>query len=96
MPNTESPRYSVLCIDDEQNILRSIKRALFSLKIDLTLAESGEQALAIMEQKTVHVVISDMKMPKGGPKLSPEVIADFEKWVAAGVPDPRKNKPSKE
>ena len=45
MPNTEAatPRYSVLCVDDEQNILRSIKRALFSLKIDLTLANSGEK-----------------------------------------------------
>ena len=65
MPNTEAAtsRYSVLCVDDEQNILRSIKRALFSLKIDLTLAESGEEALAIMAQKTIHVVISDMKMP---------------------------------
>lgn len=66
MSNTEisgTPVYSVLCVDDEQNILRAIKRALFSLKIDLTLAESGEQALAIMAQKTIHVVISDMKMP---------------------------------
>jgi len=26
--------------------------------------------------------------PKG--KLSPEVIADFEKWIAMGAPDPRK------
>jgi mono/diheme cytochrome c family protein len=38
----------------------------------------------------------DMKMPKGGPKLSPEVIADFEKWVIDGAPDPRASKPSKE
>ncbi|MEE2942965.1 MAG: DUF1553 domain-containing protein [Verrucomicrobiota bacterium] len=39
---------------------------------------------------------SDMKMPKGGPKLSPEVISDFEKWVAAGAPDPRTKKPTKD
>ena len=80
MPNTEAatPRYSVLCVDDEQNILRSIKRALFSLKIDLTLAESGEEALAIMEQKTIHVVISDMKMPHmTGAELLEKVAAKY-------------------
>ena len=40
--------------------------------------------------------IPDMKMPKGGPKLSPEVIADFENWIISGAPDPRASKPSKE
>ena len=80
MPNTEAatPRYSVLCVDDEQNILRSIKRALFSMKIDLTLAKSGEEALAIMEQKTIHVVISDMKMPHmTGAELLEKVAAKY-------------------
>ncbi|TPV57926.1 response regulator [Aestuariibacter sp. GS-14] len=61
--HTEQVRYQVLCVDDEQNILRAIKRALFSLDVDLTLADSGDKALAIMQEKTIHVVISDMKMP---------------------------------
>ncbi|GGF69497.1 response regulator [Alteromonas lipolytica] len=61
---SESPKYTVLCVDDEQNILRSIKRALFSLKIELVLADSGEQALEILAKKPVHVIISDMKMPQ--------------------------------
>ena len=37
---------------------------------------------------------SDLRMPKSGPKLSPEVIADFVKWVAAGAYDPRDKPPS--
>ena len=80
MSNTEAttPIYSVLCVDDEQNILRSIKRALFSMKIDLTLVESGEEALAIMAQKTIHVVISDMKMPHmTGAELLEKVAAKY-------------------
>jgi hypothetical protein len=31
----------------------------------------------------------DLKMPPKGPKLAPEVIADFETWVRRGAPDPR-------
>ena len=68
------------------------------------LAEGGDSGSLLEEDEPLKSFLlqvirhedSDMKMPKGGPKLSPEVIEDFEKWVAAGVPDPRKNKPSKE
>ncbi|KXJ60031.1 MAG: response regulator [Alteromonas sp. Nap_26] len=56
--------YTVLFVDDEPNILRAIKRALFSMNITLLLAESGEKALELMEKHDVHVVISDMKMPQ--------------------------------
>ncbi len=31
----------------------------------------------------------DLKMPLKRPKLSDAVIADFEKWIAMGAPDPR-------
>ena len=31
----------------------------------------------------------DLKMPKKRPKLSDASIADFEKWIAQGAPDPR-------
>ena len=56
--------YTVLFVDDEPNILRAIKRALFSMNITLLLAEGGEKALELMEKHDVHVVISDMKMPQ--------------------------------
>ena len=75
---TEQVKYQVLCVDDEQNILRSIKRALFSLDVDLTLVDSGEKALAIMKEKTIHVVISDMKMPgMTGAELLEQVAAHY-------------------
>jgi cytochrome c553 len=37
---------------------------------------------------------SDLQMPpkKEGGKLSDEIIADFEKWIAMGAPDPRDGK----
>ncbi len=38
----------------------------------------------------------DLKMPKDGPKLSPPVIKNFERWIAMGAPDPRLKSPTKE
>lgn len=38
----------------------------------------------------------DLKMPDGGAKLSPQTIADFEKWFASGAFDPRDAPPTSE
>lgn len=38
----------------------------------------------------------DLEMPKAGVKLDPPIVADFEKWIAMGAPDPRDNPPSDE
>ncbi len=35
-------------------------------------------------------------MPKNGPKLDKSVIADFEKWITLGMPDPRDKPPTAE
>lgn len=36
----------------------------------------------------------DLEMPKAGVKLDPPIVADFEKWIAMGAPDPRDNPPT--
>ena len=36
----------------------------------------------------------DLKMPDKSPKLDDKVIADFEKWIAMGAPDPRDEPPT--
>ncbi len=36
------------------------------------------------------------KMPKNGPRLPAAVVADFEKWVSLGAPDPRDHAPPAE
>src|SRR5205823_7612464 len=38
--------------------------------------------------KAIRYAEPDLHMPPKG-KLPPEVIADFEKWIAMGAPDPR-------
>src|SRR5687768_2808725 len=36
----------------------------------------------------------DLKMPDKSPKLDDAVIADFEKWIGMGAPDPRDDPPA--
>lgn len=38
--------------------------------------------------------IQGSEMPEGGPKLDDAVVADFEKWLEMGAPDPRADPPS--
>lgn len=40
-----------------------------------------------------HEVVG-MNMPQDGAKLDDRVIADFEKWIAMGAPDPREKPPT--
>jgi len=53
----------ILCVDDEPNILQAYKRNLRK-DFDIYLAESGAEALAMMESDGPFAVISsDMRMP---------------------------------
>ncbi|WP_133469373.1 response regulator [Paraglaciecola marina] len=60
----ETPPMTVLCVDDELNILKSMKRLLYKQNFQLLLAESGSIALELMEKHKVQLIISDMKMPE--------------------------------
>ena len=56
---------SVLFVDDEPHILSGMKRMLRPLRkgLDMSFAESGKQALSVMEDKPFNAVVSDMRMP---------------------------------
>jgi len=54
----------ILCIDDEQNVLRSLKRLFLDDPYEVLTAPSGAEGLLILAQSgTVPVVISDYRMP---------------------------------
>ncbi len=55
---------SVLFVDDEKSVLSSLERFLISEPYQKLFSQSAEAALEIFENQSVHVVISDMKMPK--------------------------------
>lgn len=56
-------KITVLYVDDEQNNLFSFK-ATFRVKYNVLTAISGDEALKILDEKPVHIVITDQRMPE--------------------------------
>ena len=54
---------TLLLVDDEPNILRALQRVLRREPYRLLTAANGEQALAIMHESAVDLVVSDSRMP---------------------------------
>lgn len=55
---------SVLFVDDEKNILSSLKRLFRNEGYDIYLANSGKEGLDVLETNNINLVISDMRMPE--------------------------------
>jgi DNA-binding NtrC family response regulator len=53
----------ILVVDDEEEILHSL-RGLLRLEFEVYTAKSGQEALEIMTQQPIHVVLSDQRMPE--------------------------------
>ena len=58
---------------------------------DTIVPGHAEESLLI---KSIRHEDPDLKMPAKSPKLDDKVIADFEKWVNMGAPDPRDEPPA--
>ena len=54
---------SLLIVDDEPNVLKSLKRLLLDTDYRIFTAESGEEGLKVFEENEINVVISDYRMP---------------------------------
>ncbi len=54
---------TLLFVDDERNILSSLKRLFRPRGYRIFTALSGKEGLAVMEKETVDLVVSDMRMP---------------------------------
>jgi len=53
----------VMLIDDEADFLDAMKRILQRRGMDVTTAQSGEEALALLKESIVDIGILDIKMP---------------------------------
>ncbi|MEP1630872.1 MAG: response regulator, partial [Ekhidna sp.] len=56
-------KIKLLCVDDEKNILVSLKRLFRKSGYEIFLAESGEEGLQVLREQKVDIIISDMRMP---------------------------------
>ncbi len=54
---------TVLFVDDEENILHFLKRVFIDESYEILTATNGEDALEILQQQEVHVVLLDIMMP---------------------------------
>ncbi|MGE8144884.1 HD domain-containing phosphohydrolase [Pseudomonas frederiksbergensis] len=63
LPTTLTDKPKVLLVDDEESILSSLRRLLRGQPYDVLLATSGAQALEIMAQQPIDLVMSDARMP---------------------------------
>lgn len=76
----EDKNINVLYIDDEPNNITSFKAA-FRRGFNIFTAESAEDARKIIEIETIHVILSDQRMPK-------ETGIEFFKSILETHPDP--------
>jgi DNA-binding NtrC family response regulator len=54
---------TVLFVDDEEEVLRSLEMGLLHEPYQTLFAKSGKEALEILQSKEVHVIVTDMRMP---------------------------------
>jgi len=89
---------TLLCVDDESNVLRTLQRLFHRKPYKIMIADSALNALKIIENTPIDVIVSDMRMPEmDGATLLEKVAkshpdtyrivlsgyADFESTVAA-------------
>lgn len=60
---TQSKRPRILIVDDEENILNSLRRVLRQEPYELVFAQSGSDALALFKGQDIDMVVSDARMP---------------------------------
>ena len=57
-------RLKILMVDDEENILSSLKRLFFDENYEVLTATSGIEGLEILKNNEVAAIVSDQKMPE--------------------------------
>jgi len=60
---TEESKHSILVVDDEEEILHSL-RGLLRMEFKVYTASSGGEAIKILEQEPIHIILSDQRMPE--------------------------------
>lgn len=78
----------ILFVDDESFILNTIKRQFRNSEYELLFANGGEEALQILKENRISVIVSDMRMPEmDGARfleLSQEICPYCIKMVLSG------------
>lgn len=63
-PPETAARKRIVIVDDDPEIIESVRYALESLDLEVLIARDGNQGLALAESQSPDLVILDMMMPK--------------------------------
>lgn len=55
---------NILLVDDEPSIIQALKRMLRPYEWNILQANDGEEALLLLQQEHIHVLVTDFKMPR--------------------------------
>ena len=55
---------TVLFVDDDEIVLRSLERGLLDEPYNKLFTKSCKEALEILQREEVHVIVTDMRMPE--------------------------------
>lgn len=55
---------TILFVDDDEKVLNSLRRGLLDEPYRTLYANSGKEALEILEKNEVHIIVTDMRMPE--------------------------------
>ena len=73
---------TVLFVDDEERVLSCLKGGLLDEPYKTLFANSGKEALEVLKQKEVQVIVTDMRMPvMGGLELLKIVKEEYPRIV---------------
>lgn len=56
--------HCILLVDDEELVVSALRRALIDEDYEVVSAHSGKEALKIMSERTIKVVVCDERMPE--------------------------------
>lgn len=59
---SDDTKHPILIVDDEPDVLFSLK-GLLRHDFELFTAESGEEAVEILRENSIHVIMTDQRMP---------------------------------
>jgi type II secretory ATPase GspE/PulE/Tfp pilus assembly ATPase PilB-like protein/FixJ family two-component response regulator len=62
-PVTLEQSFTLLFVDDEENVLHALRRIFLEENYTILTASSGHKALEILGQQPVHLIITDHRMP---------------------------------
>lgn len=80
---SQGESFSILCVDDEANVLNALKRLFRRETFGVMTASSGEEGLAILQHSpNIGFILSDQRMPG----MSGSVFLEAAKEFAPHIP----------